>query len=168
TMKKAQRVCPKLTTFQKATHREKFMSLTTDVNDTRDAYLQEVQSLAKKHGQSERWTHCQLFLGGSALHLSKGDCWKLTDFISAHKETLQHDYSKLTAAQKNGYAVKLIKMHAEKQRVVRDNPKGVHRNTTMSFAAMDQEWTVLCSRLGIEGFYIAVRGGIEDLSGPKL
>ncbi|KAG1802337.1 hypothetical protein EV424DRAFT_1545265 [Suillus variegatus] len=37
-----------------------------------------------------------------------------------------------------------------------------------SFAAMDQEWMALCSRLGIEGFYIAVRGGVEDLSGPKL
>lgn len=30
-------------------------------------------------------------------------------------------------------------MRAEKQRVVRNNPKGVHRDTTMSFAAMDQE-----------------------------
>ncbi|KAG1724126.1 hypothetical protein EDB19DRAFT_1834293 [Suillus lakei] len=190
TMKKVLRVCPKLTTSQKATRREKFMSLTMDVNDTRDAYLQEVQSLAKKHGRSERWTRRQLFLSGSALRrwcspntwngfihqrlmdinedLSKGDHWKLTDFVSAHKETLQHNYSKLTAAQKNGYAVKLIKMRAEKQRVVHNNPKGVHRNTTMSFAAMDQEWTALCSRLGIEGFYIAVRGGIEDLSGPKL
>jgi len=25
----------------------------------------------------------------------------------------------------------------------------------------------LCSSLGIEGFYIAVRGGVEDLSPPK-
>ncbi|KAG1729222.1 uncharacterized protein EDB91DRAFT_1085833 [Suillus paluster] len=50
----------------------------------------------------------------------KGDRWKLTEFISAHKETLQYDYSKLTATQKNSYAVKLIKMCAEKQCVVHD------------------------------------------------
>ncbi|KAG0697079.1 hypothetical protein DFH29DRAFT_774283, partial [Suillus ampliporus] len=103
----------------------------------------------------------QLYLGGNALchqrspntwnrfihqqlndineDLLKGDRWKLTEFISAHKETLQHDYSKLTTAQKNSYAGKLIKMHAEKQCVVRDNPKAVHHDTTMSFAAMDQE-----------------------------
>ncbi|KAG2063885.1 hypothetical protein BDR04DRAFT_977783, partial [Suillus decipiens] len=29
-------------------------------------------------------------------------------------------------------------------------------------------WMALCSRLGIEGFYIAVRGGVKDLSRPKL
>lgn len=49
--KKAQRIRPKLMTSQKAARREKFESLTTDVNDTRDAYLQEVQSLSKKHGR---------------------------------------------------------------------------------------------------------------------
>ncbi|KAG2752738.1 hypothetical protein P692DRAFT_20723451, partial [Suillus brevipes Sb2] len=62
----------------------------------------------------------------------------------------------------------VIQTRAERQRVVRDNPKSIHRDTTISFAAMDQEWTGLCSRLGIEGFYVAVRGSIEDLSGPKL
>ncbi|KAG1762680.1 hypothetical protein EV702DRAFT_1052280 [Suillus placidus] len=100
--------------------------------------------------------------------LLKGDRWKLTKFVSAHKETLQHGYSRLTIAQKNGYAAKLIKMCAEKQDVVCNNSKSIHRNTTMSFAAMDQEWTALCSHLGIEDFDVAVRGGIEDLSGPKL
>ncbi|KIK80477.1 hypothetical protein PAXRUDRAFT_36179 [Paxillus rubicundulus Ve08.2h10] len=33
---------------------------------------------------------------------------------------------------------------------------------------MDKDWTTLCSGLGFEGFYIAVHGGVEDLSGPKL
>ena len=26
----------------------------------------------------------------------------------------------------------------------------------------------MCASLGIEGFYIAVRGGVEDLSAPKI
>ncbi|KIM70178.1 hypothetical protein SCLCIDRAFT_101798, partial [Scleroderma citrinum Foug A] len=30
------------------------------------------------------------------------------------------------------------------------------------------QWTSLCLSLGMEGFYIAVRGGVEDLSAPKI
>ncbi|KIM59744.1 hypothetical protein SCLCIDRAFT_125618, partial [Scleroderma citrinum Foug A] len=30
------------------------------------------------------------------------------------------------------------------------------------------QWTSLCMSLGIEGFYVAVCGGVEDLSAPKL
>jgi len=45
------RVCLQLTTSQKAAHHEKFVSLTNDINDTRAAYMDEVQGLAKKHGQ---------------------------------------------------------------------------------------------------------------------
>jgi hypothetical protein len=45
------RVRPQLTTIQKSAHREKFVSLTNDINDTRAAYMDEVQGLAKKHGR---------------------------------------------------------------------------------------------------------------------
>ncbi|KAG1722018.1 hypothetical protein EDB19DRAFT_1916968 [Suillus lakei] len=152
--------------------------------------MDEVQGLAKKHGRSERWTRRQLYLGGKTVRrqrtpnawngfvrqrlndinegLSHGDRWKLTEFIEAHNETLKHDYGKLTAAQKNAYVIEIMKRRIEKQKIVRDNPKAMQRDMLTSFAAMDQEWTALCSRLGIEGFCIAVRGGVEDLSGPKL
>lgn len=117
--------------------------------------------------------------------LSKGNRWKLTEFIESHKETLRNDYARLSRAQKNNYEVEIIKMRADKQRMVRDNPRAVQRDMQATFAAMDQEvlsyflrrsfsdrhiiqWTAICSRLGVEGFYVAVRGGIEDLSGPKL
>ncbi|KAG2138320.1 hypothetical protein DEU56DRAFT_696887, partial [Suillus clintonianus] len=163
------RVCPQLTTIQKSARREKFVSLTNDINDTRAAYMDEVQGLAKKHGRSERWTRRQLYLGGKTVRrLSRGDHWKLTEFIEDHNETLKHDYSKLTAAQKNAFVIEIMQRRVAKQKIVRDNPKAVQRDMLASFAAMDQEWTALCSRLGIEGFYIAVRGGVEDLSGPKL
>ncbi|KAG2107567.1 hypothetical protein BD769DRAFT_1366215, partial [Suillus cothurnatus] len=139
---------------------------------------------------SERWTRRQLYLGGKIVcrqrapnawngfirqrlndineGLSRGDRWKLTEFIEDHKETLKHDYSKLTAAQKNVFVIQVMKKRVENQKIVRNNPKAVQRNMLASFAAMDQEWTALCSQLGIEGFYIAVQGGIKDLSGPKL
>ncbi|KAG2121550.1 hypothetical protein BD769DRAFT_1361244, partial [Suillus cothurnatus] len=100
--------------------------------------------------------------------LSCGDHWKLTEFIEDHKETLKHDYSKLTAAQKNVFVIQVMKKRVENQKIVHNNPKAVQHNMLASFAAMDQEWTALCLRLGIEGFYIAVQGGVKDLSGPKL
>ncbi|KAG2353068.1 hypothetical protein BDR07DRAFT_1245864, partial [Suillus spraguei] len=156
---------------------------------------------------SERWMQRQLYLGGQTVWhsrhpntwnafvrqrlddinegLSKGNRWKLTEFIESHKETLCNDYARLSHAQKNNHKVEIIKMHANKQRMVRDNPRAVQRDTQATFAAMDQEvlsyflrrlfsdrhiiqWTAICSHLSVEGFYVAVRGGIEDLSGPKL
>ncbi|KIJ11419.1 hypothetical protein PAXINDRAFT_157328 [Paxillus involutus ATCC 200175] len=33
---------------------------------------------------------------------------------------------------------------------------------------MDEEWVSLCSCLSVEGFYIAVRGSVEDHSPPKM
>jgi hypothetical protein len=69
--------------------------------------------------------------------------------------------------------------------MVHDNPKAIQHNMQATFAAMDQEvlsnslchsfsdryliqWTAICSCLGVEDFYLAVCGGIEDLSGLKL
>ncbi|KAG0702488.1 hypothetical protein DFH29DRAFT_999312 [Suillus ampliporus] len=181
---------PQLTTIQKAACHEKFVSLTNDINDTRAAYMDKVQGLAKKHGQSERWTQRQLYLGRKTVchqrapnawnrfvcqrlndinkGLSHGDRWKLTEFIEDHNGTLKHDYSKLTAAQKNAFVIEIMKRRVEKQKIVCDNLKAVQHDMLTSFAAMDQEWMALCSQLGIKGFYIAVQGGVEDLSRPKL
>ncbi|KAG1723910.1 uncharacterized protein EDB91DRAFT_1013900, partial [Suillus paluster] len=112
---------------------------------------------------SERWMRCQLFLGGQTVRhrrrpnawnafvrqrlndinegtcLSKGDCWKLMEFIDSHKETLRVDYARLSHAQKNAFEVEIMKMHASKQRMVHDNPKAVQRDMQATFAAMDQE-----------------------------
>ncbi|KAG2117735.1 hypothetical protein DEU56DRAFT_747903 [Suillus clintonianus] len=163
------RVRPQLTTIQKSARREKFVSLTNDINDTRAAYMDEVQGLAKKHG----WYiyHRAVLLIIMLIHY-RSECWTrrqlYLEFIEDHNETLKHDYSKLTAAQKNAFVIEIMQRRVAKQKIVRDNPKAVQRDMLASFAAMDQEWTALCPQLGIEGFYIAVRGGVEDLSGPKL
>ncbi|KAG1802336.1 hypothetical protein EV424DRAFT_1545264 [Suillus variegatus] len=50
-----ERVHPQLTTSQKATRREKFVSLTNDINDTQASYMDEVQGLAKKHGRCRNY-----------------------------------------------------------------------------------------------------------------
>ncbi|KAG2031022.1 hypothetical protein BDR03DRAFT_837738, partial [Suillus americanus] len=140
------------------------------------------------------WTRRQLYLGGQTVRhsrrpnawnafvcqrlddinegLSKGNRWKLTEFIESHKETLRNNYARLSHAQKNNYEVEIIKMCADKQRMVRDNPRAVQRDMQATFAAMDQEvlsyflhcsfsdrhiiqWTAICSHLGVEGFYVA-------------
>ncbi|KAG2354144.1 hypothetical protein BDR07DRAFT_1261595, partial [Suillus spraguei] len=165
------KICPQLTMCQKAARCAKFIALTDDVNSARITYMDQVQVLAKKHGWCVYLYHFVLNFN-SFPGLSKGNRWKLTEFIESHKETLCNDYARLSHAQKNNYEVEIIKMRADKQRMVRDNPRAVQRDMQATFAAMDQEhiiqWTAICSHLGVEGFYVAVRGGIEDLSGPKL
>ncbi|KAG2033290.1 hypothetical protein BDR03DRAFT_844459, partial [Suillus americanus] len=143
---------------------------------------------------SKRWTRRQLYLGGQTVRrsrhpnawnafvhqrlddinegLSKGNRWKLPEFIESHKETLRNNYARLSCTQKNNYEVEIIKMHANKQCMVHDNPRAVQRDMQATFAAMDQEvlsyflrrsfsdrhiiqWTAICSRLGVEGFYVA-------------
>ncbi|KIM56646.1 hypothetical protein SCLCIDRAFT_132049, partial [Scleroderma citrinum Foug A] len=88
--------------------------------------------------------------------LPKGSHWKLTEFIATHQETLQHDF------------VQLMEMHKHNYAIIHDQPKVVQRKMTAAFETMDKEWSSSCSSLSIEGFYIAVCGGVEDLSPPKI
>jgi hypothetical protein len=48
---KVKKIRPQLTTCQKAVRRAKFVALTDDVNGARTTYMDQVQVLAKKHGQ---------------------------------------------------------------------------------------------------------------------
>ncbi|KAH7904481.1 hypothetical protein BJ138DRAFT_1019106, partial [Hygrophoropsis aurantiaca] len=139
---------------------------------------------------SERWTKRHLYLGGRISQqrrrpnswnafvrnklkaankdLAPGERYRLPGFIKANKKLLSAEYTKLTPQQKNSLEVQIMKARMEKTRIVRANPKAINRDMSASFAVMDQEWTSLCSRLGMEGFYIAVRGSIEDYSEPKI
>ncbi|KAG2115681.1 hypothetical protein BD769DRAFT_1673025 [Suillus cothurnatus] len=170
---KVKKIHPQLTTCQKAAHCAKFIALTDDVNGARTTYMDQVQVLAKKHGCSERWTQRQLYLGGQTVqHSWRPNAWnafvcqRLDDI---NEETLRNDYARLSHAQKNNYEVEIIKMRADKQRMVCNNPRAVQRDMQATFAAMDQEGGQLFAPASVcEGFYVSVRGGIEDLSGPKL
>ncbi|KAG1866736.1 hypothetical protein F4604DRAFT_1682807 [Suillus subluteus] len=82
--------------------------------------------------------------------LLKGNHWKLVEFIASHKETLCIDYARLSHAQKDNYEVKIMKMHADKQCMVHDNPRAVQHDMHII------QWTAICSHLGVEGFYVAV------------
>ena len=41
-------------------------------------------------------------------------------------------------------------------------------NSQYACLTNSEQWIALSYRLGIEGFFVAVRGGVDDLSGPRL
>ncbi|KAG6379621.1 hypothetical protein JVT61DRAFT_10134 [Boletus reticuloceps] len=96
-------------------------------------------------------------------------CIKLTKYVAENKDTLLATYKQLSPAEQNEF-INDVKTSREQQPViqVRANPKAVSNTISAAFATMDHEWTSLCTKTGIEGFYIAVRGSIDDLSAPRF
>ncbi|KIM53552.1 hypothetical protein SCLCIDRAFT_31822 [Scleroderma citrinum Foug A] len=183
------KIWPHLTEAQKNARREKFIALTNDVQQARAIYSNKVQAISKKHRWSEHWTSHQLYIssimrshgrptawnGFVREHLKdinekleKGTCWKLAEFIATHWETLLHDFVQLTEAHKSNYVTQLMQERVQKRATTCDQPKAIQCKMSMAFGTMDKEWTSLCASLGIKGFYIAVHGGVRDLSAPKL
>ncbi|KAG1882373.1 hypothetical protein F4604DRAFT_1532498, partial [Suillus subluteus] len=147
---------------------------------------------------SLKWTRNQLFLHSRMLQqnrrvnswnafvkarlqdanegLGRGDRFKLTAFIAQNKARLLRDYGRLTVAEKKGYNIRVLEAREAKNRTARANPKAVKHNVNAAFTSMDREvcfhlvirWMALHARTGMEGFYVAVRGGIEDLAEPKV
>ncbi|KAG1811156.1 uncharacterized protein BJ212DRAFT_1465896 [Suillus subaureus] len=113
----------------------------------------------------------------------RGDRTKLTAFIAENKATLLQDYCKLTFAEKQAYNVCVLKDRQEKNCTAHSNPKAVKHDVNAAFTFMDCEvcrntttntteiypqWMALHACTGLEGFYVAVCGGIEDLAEPKI
>ncbi|KAG2351806.1 hypothetical protein BDR07DRAFT_1500243 [Suillus spraguei] len=80
-----------------------------------------------------------------------GDGIKLTQFIAENKDELLEAYSCLMFAQKCAY-----------------NAEAKCHDINATFTTMDHKWMALCARTSTEGFYVGVRGNIEDLSEPKI
>ncbi|KAI6017754.1 hypothetical protein BKA83DRAFT_4020488, partial [Pisolithus microcarpus] len=97
----------------------------------------------------------------------RGDRVKLTQFVARNKDDLLVAYKNLTPAQQEAYNAEVQVARDTKVMVVRSNPKAVSHTVSAAFANMDREWTALCAQTGLEGFYIAIRGMVEDLSEPK-
>ncbi|KAG1877382.1 hypothetical protein F4604DRAFT_1540977, partial [Suillus subluteus] len=142
-----------------------------------------------KFCRSVKWTRNQLFLRSTMLQrnrcvnswntfvkaqleaenegLDRGDRTKLTAFIAQNKTMLLRDYHKLTLAEKQAYNARVLKDRQAKNRTARANPKAVKHDVNAAFTSMDREWMALHARTVMEGFYVVVRGGIEDLTEPK-
>ncbi|KAG2060350.1 hypothetical protein BDR06DRAFT_863949, partial [Suillus hirtellus] len=48
------------------------------------------------------------------------------------------------------------------------NPKAIKHDVNAAFTFMDCEWIALHACTSLEGFYVAVCGGIENLTEPKI
>lgn len=106
-------------------------------------------------------------------------------FIAQNKARLLRDYKRLTTAEKHAYNTRVLEARQAKSHTTRANPKAIKHDVNAAFTSMDREvrfaivvalvaysnhpqWMALHARTGIEGFYVAVRGGIEDLAAPKI
>jgi hypothetical protein len=111
----------------------------------------------------------------------KGDHFKLPAFVARYKNELLAEYQKLTPVQKQGMIAKVQVARAAKAPPAHANPKAVNQAITAAFSRMDQEvwlsflmltgnsqWMALCTKTGMEGFFIAVRGTVEDHAEPKV
>ncbi|KAI6000027.1 hypothetical protein EDD15DRAFT_2145567, partial [Pisolithus albus] len=98
----------------------------------------------------------------------RGDRVILTQFVARNKDDLRVAYKNLTPAQQEAYNAEVRVARDTKVMVVRSNPKAVSHTVSAAFANMDREWTALCAQTGLEGFYIAIRGTVEDLPEPKV
>jgi hypothetical protein len=114
----------------------------------------------------------------------KGDRFKLPAFVARYKNELLAEYQKLTPVQKQGMIAKVQVACEAKAPPAHANPKAVNQAITAVFSRMDQEvwlsflmlsmltgnsqWMALCTKTGMEGFFIAVRGTVKDHTEPKV
>ncbi|KAI6013587.1 hypothetical protein BKA83DRAFT_4024142, partial [Pisolithus microcarpus] len=163
------RVRPRLSNDQKEERRARQMKLADDIAGARWAYAQEARDIAQNHGRSSLSLHTITFSDSfSSTGCDRGDRVKLTQFMARNKDDLLVTYKNLTPVQQEAYNTEVQVARDTKVRVVHSNPKAVSHTVTAAFANMDREWTALCTQTGLEGFYVAVRGTVEDLSEPKV
>ncbi|KAG1887189.1 hypothetical protein F4604DRAFT_1489816, partial [Suillus subluteus] len=166
---RAQHSRAKLTAAQKQERRRWQEALTDAIDTAKSVYVQEAAHIAETHGRSLKWTHNQLFLRSHMLRQQHGgERIKLTQFIADNKTELVRAHSKLTFTEKRAYNMQVLEARQQRNRITRANPKATIHDVNATFTSMDHEWMALCARTSIEGFYVAVRGGIEDLSEPKV
>ncbi|KAI6131152.1 hypothetical protein EDD16DRAFT_1515315 [Pisolithus croceorrhizus] len=162
------------------------MARTTTLHALRGAYAQEARDIAQTHGRSLKWTRVQLLMGQNLRDRRRINSWnafiraKLREaatevivsnsrnLLAQNKDDLLVAYKNLTPAQQEAYNAEVQVARDTKVVIACSNPKAVSHTVSAAFANMDREWTALCAQTGLEGFYIAVRGTVEDLSEPKV
>ncbi|KAF8132909.1 hypothetical protein EV363DRAFT_1397828 [Boletus edulis] len=170
----------KQTKSQRDERRKRHVALVTDLATVRQSFREEAVGLANKHGRTVKWTRTQLFLSSLMRERrreklkeansgrKKGDHFKLPLFIAKYKSELLDEYRKLSPVHKQTLIAKVQAACDSKVPPAHANPKAVNQAITATFANMDQEWTALCAKTGMEGFFIAVRGTVEDHAEPKV
>ncbi|KAG2108833.1 hypothetical protein BD769DRAFT_1365791, partial [Suillus cothurnatus] len=159
TTSKHKRVRAKLTTGQKATRREKFGNLTNAIATARDAFQEEARAIAQDHGRSLKWTRRQLHTSRTFLNRRNrgvGERMRLPAFIKAHQAELSSEYYRLTIGQKEALRRSVMNLRQSRVKIVRANPKALQKDVNATFNIMQNEWTAIQARTGLEGMYLAV------------
>ncbi|KAG0692052.1 hypothetical protein DFH29DRAFT_1009497 [Suillus ampliporus] len=183
--------CAKLTTEQKAEHRQKYMKLMDAINTAWDSYQEEARSIAQDHGRSLKWTRAELngsrltrqcrkasawnaFVRGKLNEANEtrgpGQCYRLPAFISAHHTELQRTYTHLSETEKKKLRLGIDDLRTMRVNIVRSNPKALLKDINLTLNAMEKEWTAINARTSMEGFYISAKSFIKDVLHfePKL
>lgn len=116
----------------------------------------------------------------------QGDRYCLQDFMAKKGESLKKQYKKLTLKDKEGLMRDIKTVKEEHMKICRANPKVVLKDVNSTFDSMEKEvsyhaipcwrflwtfpwqWAAICSHTGVEGFYVVVRGCVEDNNEPKI
>ncbi|KAI6099406.1 hypothetical protein EDD16DRAFT_1697402 [Pisolithus croceorrhizus] len=125
-----------------------------------------------------------VFIRAKLCEVNAGDRVKLMQFVAQNKDDLLVAYKNLTLAQQEAYNAEVQVARDTKVMIMCSNPKAISHTVSAAFANMDWEvrlffsvtfshydWNasgLRCVRKpGLEGFYIAVRGTVEDLFGAE-
>ncbi|KAG1863676.1 hypothetical protein F4604DRAFT_1929077 [Suillus subluteus] len=166
---------PDILYYAKAERHSQQEALANTIDTAQLAYAEEAAHITETHGCSLKWTHSQLFLRTCMLHQQQCvNSWNT--FVRA----------KLNEANE-AYNAQVLEARKKKNQVAQANPKAILHDVNATFTSMDHEarilsffrfksnsffiilqWMALCARTGAEGFYVAVRSNIEDLSEPKM
>ncbi|KAG1795853.1 uncharacterized protein BJ212DRAFT_1306479 [Suillus subaureus] len=122
---------------------------------TRNQLFLRSRMLQKTRGVNSWNTFVKAQLKDENEGLGRGDCTKLTAFITENKAMLLQDYRKLTFAEKQAYNACVLEDCQEKNRTARSNPKAIKHDVNAAFTFMDREWMALHACTGLEGFYVA-------------
>ncbi|KAG0703206.1 hypothetical protein DFH29DRAFT_981989 [Suillus ampliporus] len=145
---------------------------------TRNQLFLRSRMLQKTRGVNSWNAFVKARLNDENEGLGRGDCTKLMAFIAENKAMLLPDYCKLTFAEKQAYNACVLKDREAKNCTAHSNPNAVKHDVNAAFTFMDHtttdtteiyhQWTALHACTGLEGFYVAVRGRIEDLAELKI
>ncbi|KAF8497295.1 hypothetical protein JB92DRAFT_2597344, partial [Gautieria morchelliformis] len=93
---------------------------------------------------------------------------KLLSYFNENLSELQAKYHKINTAERKLLQQELIELREDRAKVRRVHPKAMQKDVNATFSAMDREWSAAHERTGMEGFYIAVRGDVEQYHEPKV
>ncbi|KAI5985606.1 hypothetical protein EDD15DRAFT_2200512 [Pisolithus albus] len=182
---KVQHTRAKLSAAQRAERRQKLASLSNALSSTHQGIQEDIRKISDKYGRTLKWTKAQLYGGRltrqrrtpsawSALiarllkEENKGSKLKLPEFVAMQRGRISREYCQLTPEDKAALVDEAIKSKSAKGMVRRANPKASIRDANKTFEVMEKEWIMLNARTGMEGFYIGVRGDVEQYHETKI